>query len=81
MLFAIVLSLFVLALAFLLKYLATEVIEDMNIFMIVSGVFLLIYVSAAILLQFIVPDVNGPARLASFFDGMNVTASTKSNGF
>ncbi len=79
MILAIVISLAVLALAFLLKYMATEVIEDMNIFMIVAGCFLLIYVSAAIFLQFLVPSVNGPARLASFING--VSASGKSNGF
>jgi len=81
MILAIVISLAVLALAFLLKYMATEVIEDMNIFMIVAGCFLLIYVSAAIFLQFLVPSVNGPARLASFIDGVSVSASGKSNGF
>lgn len=78
MILGIVISLVVLALAYLLKYMATEVIEDMNIFLIVAGCFLLIYVSAAILLQFIVPSVDGPARLASFFE-FNVSA--QSNGF
>lgn len=81
MILAIIISLVILALAFVLKYTATEVIEDMNVFMIVAGCFLLIYVSAAIFLQFLVPSVDGPARLASFFDGISVSASGRSNGF
>ena len=79
MILGIVISLFVLAMAYLLKYLATEVIEDMNIFLIVTGCFLLIYVSAAIALQFLVPQVDGPARLASLFEFSITSAS--SNGF
>lgn len=77
---AILISLFVLGLAYLLKYLATEVIEDMNIFLIVTGCFLLIYVTAAITMQFLVPQVDGPSRLASIFE-FTVSASSKSNGF
>jgi|GEM_PF-5602032 len=80
MLVAIIISLCVLALAFLVKYMAMEVIEDMNIFLIVAGCFLLIYVTAAIGLQFLVPQVDGPARLASLYEGVHIFARTP-NGF
>jgi len=76
----IAISLLVLILAFVVKYMATEVIEDMNIFLIVAGCFLLVYVTAAIALQFIVPPVDGPARIASLFE-FSAVLSASPNGF
>jgi hypothetical protein len=76
MILAIVISLIVLAGAFLLKYLATEVIEEMNVFMIVAGCFILVYVTAAIFLQFLVPGVSGQAKIASFFPAVMAGSSS-----
>lgn len=79
MILAIVISLAILAGAFVLKYLATEVIEEMNTFLIISGCFLLVYVTAAIFLSFLVPNVKGEARIASFFS--TAVAAGPRNGF
>lgn len=57
-----------LALALLLKYLVSDVIEEDNVFLGLIGIFLMIYVLAAVAISWMNPPLEGHANIASITD-------------
>ncbi len=55
---AVIISLFVLSIAYFIKHFLSHVIEEEKEFLMVIGVFLLIYVGAAVAITFLNPQIS-----------------------